>query len=226
MNRRIVLLTVLAIMVIGSLQAKKIGHDEFSVYSKYYVGDVLDITWKRLNGFAEMNRTYWIPLVDYYFFSKMTLKSKDGNVLVQYPNMDYMLTDSLDKEASKGWPRRPRTQIREEIRNEEAESIEIFVGEQALFNADTVWVVSKELKQPFQGKYSYAVNIYAKKAMRPPMIFRCVFTEAGKANKEKFLSRFYKTIKYRDVDGWKYDHGKEEKALFAMYKARKKYLYR
>ena len=84
-------------------------------------------------------------------------------------------------------------------------------GTEAPMNADTVFVFRTALKNVYKG-YSYCTSIYAYREGRPPMIFRCFFTEKGKAKEKRYLSKFCKSVNYGNNKEWKMDADKMREA--------------
>ena len=91
------------------------------------------------------------------------------------------------------------------------ERLTVFSGTEAPMNADTVFVFRTALKNVYKG-YSYCTSIYAYKEGRPPMIFRCFFTEKGKAKEKRYLSKFCKSVNYGNNKEWKMDADKMREA--------------
>lgn len=90
------------------------------------------------------------------------------------------------------------------------------IGRKAPFNADTVFIATIPLKNPYQEKYRYCTGIYACKNGRPSITFKCFFTEEGKVNEKKYFAQFYKSIKYRRNKKWFYDNEKSLRTIYEL----------
>lgn len=80
------------------------------------------------------------------------------------------------------------------------ERLTVFSGTEAPMNADTVFVFRTALKNVYKG-YSYCTSIYAYKEGRPPMIFRCFFTEKGKAKRKAISFKVLQVGQLRKQQG-------------------------
>lgn len=189
----------------------------FSFYAKY-ISKTLDITWKKPRGFADLKTSEIWAQGDRKGFGnscKVMLQSKDEDFLIMYPDMSLLLFNPKAKTwgQMRGDSDLPKRQIIMDMNDslygqldknelnrltDFSEYIDILSGKDSPFNADTVFVVRIPLRKPYRGKYLYCTSIYACKRERPPMIFRCFFTIKGKQDETGFLSRFFKTIKYRN----------------------------
>lgn len=201
----------------------------FSLYAEY-ISKTLDITWKKPKGFVDLKTsTIWTQgdRKELGSSCKVMLQSKNGDFLIMYPDMSLLLFNPKAKtwEQMNGDPDLLKRQIlidmndaldkrldkKKELNclSDFSEYIDILSDKESPFNADTVFIVRVPLRKPYKDKYSYCTSIYACKRERPPMIFRCFFTPKGKLDETKFLSKFFKTIKYRN-DNWSLDREKNE----------------
>lgn len=86
------------------------------------------------------------------------------------------------------------------------------------FNADTVYIAQLPLKNPSWEVYSYCVGVYAYKRNRPPLIIKCFFTDKSIRKAPEILSDYFKTIRYREDEHWRFDVEKERKTRLELYK--------
>ncbi|WP_129585763.1 hypothetical protein [Bacteroides bouchesdurhonensis] len=230
----VLLLIMYCNCVVAEVSAQYSIENSFSDYSKY-ISEVMDISWKRSKTFVWERSTVILSQGKRgrgmgAVYSGM-MQSKDGNCLILYPNMNFMLVDN--KEVPWKWtgdPVLPRNQMLDDLHcalkpGMDSDTISIvwekyvttYIGKDTPFNADTVFVSQIPLENLYQGKYMYCTGIYACKRGRPSMIFKCFFTEEGKMNEEKYLSKFYKTVKYRRNDNWSYDNEKAQMLQYELY---------
>lgn len=208
----------------------------FPSYS-YYLLKVMDISWKQPKDFiwektgkTEWSQRPWGQIEDGSVYIG-TMYSKDGNCLILYPecgrymmsslqnpshsedpafahkHMIYDLNDAFEKEF-------PLDSIPPELER----YVTILVGRKTPFNADTVFIAEIPLKDTYRERYKHCTGIYATKQGRPAMLFKCFFTDEGKSNEEKYLAKFYKTIKYRRNKKWVYDTEISIRTLYEIYK--------
>lgn len=187
----------------------------FSYYSKF-VSEVWDISWKKPKGFTDLmkSETWAFGKKDpYSFFYRLTVESVDKDCLIMYPELK-MVTSFPDIAWTEkcGKPEFLRNYVMMEVGDSLIEErLTVFSGTEAPMNADTVFVFRTALKNVYKG-YSYCTSIYAYKEGRPPMIFRCFFTEKGKAKEKLYLSKFYKSVNYGNNKEWKMDADKMREA--------------
>lgn len=187
----------------------------FSYYSKF-VSEVWDISWKKPKGFTDLmkSETWAFGKKDpYSFFYRLTVESVDKDCLIMYPELK-MVTSFPDIAWTEkcGKPEFLRNYVMMEVGDSLIEErLTVFSGTEAPMNADTVFVFRTALKNVYKG-YSYCTSIYAYKEGRPPMIFRCFFTEKGRAKEKLYLSKFYKSVNYGNNKEWKMDVDKMREA--------------
>lgn len=187
----------------------------FSYYSKF-VSEVWDILWKKPKGFTDLmkSETWAFGKKDpYSFFYRLTVESVDKDCLIMYPELK-MVTSFPDIAWTEkcGKPEFLRNYVMMEVGDSLIEErLTVFSGTEAPMNADTVFVFRTALKNVYKG-YSYCTSIYAYKEGRPPMIFRCFFTEKGKAKEKLYLSKFCKSVNYGNNKEWKMDADKMREA--------------
>ncbi len=187
----------------------------FSYYSKF-VSEVWDISWKKPKGFTDLmkSETWAFGKKDpYSLFYRLTVESVDKDCLIMYPELK-MVTSFPDIAWTEkcGKPEFLRNYVMMEVGDSLIEErLTVFSGTEAPMNADTVFVFRTALKNVYKG-YSYCTSIYAYKEGRPPMIFRCFFTEKGKAKEKLYLSKFYKSVNYGNNKEWKMDVDKMREA--------------
>ena len=180
----------------------------FSYYSKF-VSEVWDISWKKPKGFTDLmkSETWAFGKKDpYSLFYRLTVESVDKDCLIMYPELK-MVTPFPDIAWTEkcGKPEFLRNYVMMEVGDSLIEErLTVFSGTEAPMNADTVFVFRTALKNVYKG-YSYCTSIYAYKEGRPPMIFRCFFTEKGKAKEKRYLSKFCKSVNYGNNKEWKMD---------------------
>lgn len=187
----------------------------FSYYSKF-VSEVWDISWKKPKGFKDLmkSETWAFGKKDpYSFFYRLTVESADKDCLIMYPDLK-MVTYFPDITWTEkcGKPEFLRNYVMMEVGDSLIEErLTVFSGSEAPMNADTVFVFRTALKNVYK-RYSYCTSIYAYKEGRPPMIFRCFFTEKGKAKEKLYLSKFCKSVNYGNNKEWKMDADKMREA--------------
>lgn len=187
----------------------------FSYYSKF-VSEVWDISWKKPKGFTDLmkSETWAFGKKDpYSLFYRLTVESVDKDCLIMYPELK-MVTPFPDIAWTEkcGKPEFLRNYVMMEVGDSLIEErLTVFSGTEAPMNADTVFVFRTALKNVYKG-YSYCTSIYAYKEGRPPMIFRCFFTEKGKAKEKLYLLKFYKSVNYGNNKEWKMDADKMREA--------------
>lgn len=187
----------------------------FSYYSKF-VSEVWDISWKKPKGFTDLmkSETWAFGKKDpYSLFYRLTVESVDKDCLIMYPELK-MVTSFPDIAWTEkcGKPEFLRNYVMMEVGDSLIEErLTVFSGTEAPMNADTVFVFRTALKNVYKG-YSYCTSIYAYKEGRPPMIFRCFFTEKGKAKEKRYLSKFCKSVNYGNNKEWKMDADKMREA--------------
>lgn len=187
----------------------------FSYYSKF-VSEVWDISWKKPKGFTDLmkSETWAFGKKDpYSFFYRLTVESVDKDCLIMYPELK-MVTSFPDIAWTEkcGKPEFLRNYVMMEVGDSLIEErLTVFSGTEAPMNADTVFVFRTALKNVYKG-YSYCTSIYAYKEGRSPMIFRCFFTEKGRAKEKLYLSKFYKSVNYGNNKEWKMDVDKMREA--------------
>lgn len=187
----------------------------FSYYSKF-VSEVWDISWKKPKGFTDLmkSETWAFGKKDpYSLFYRLTVESVDKDCLIMYPELK-MVTSFPDIAWTEkcGKPEFLRNYVMMEVGDSLIEErLTVFSGTEASMNADTVFVFRTALKNVYKG-YSYCTSIYAYKEGRPPMIFRCFFTEKGRAKEKLYLSKFYKSVNYGNNKEWKMDADKMREA--------------
>lgn len=187
----------------------------FSYYSKF-VSEVWDISWKKPKGFTDLmkSETWAFGKKDpYSLFYRLTVESVDKDCLIMYPELK-MVTSFPDIAWTEkcGKPEFLRNYVMMEVGDSLIEErLTVFSGAEAPMNADTVFVFRTALKNVYKG-YSYCTSIYAYKEGRPPMIFRCFFTEKGRAKEKLYLSKFYKSVNYGNNKEWKMDADKMREA--------------
>lgn len=187
----------------------------FSYYSKF-VSEVWDISWKKPKGFTDLmkSETWAFGKKDpYSFFYRLTVESVDKDCLIMYPELK-MVTSFPDIAWTEkcGKPEFLRNYVMMEVGDSLIEErLTVFSGTEASMNADTVFVFRTALKNVYK-RYSYCTSIYAYKEGRPPMIFRCFFTEKGRAKEKLYLSKFYKSVNYGNNKEWKMDADKMREA--------------
>lgn len=217
---KIVLLFIVCCSFIVMEVSAQYSMDSFSACSSY-ISKVLDITWKKPKGFI------WKKTGNFLWSQgnreigaiyEATMQSKDKDYLILYPNMSFMLADSgMLRNQLNGDPALARRQMMADVNDALETSVVMLVGKDAPFNADTVFVAHIPLKKNYQEIYTYCIGIYACKQGRPSMIFKCFFTNEGKQNEKKFLSKFYKTVRYRNNDNWVLDGEKSQKERYRQY---------
>lgn len=214
--------------------------DSFAQYStksfsacSSYVSEVMDIVWKKPKEFEwnDVGIALWSQgnrgLGSTY---GATMQSKDGNSFILYPVMSFMLgayKAYYEERPDEKKVTIARKQMMDDMHDafkhkqgldslhfEWEKYVVTLVGDDAPFNADTVFIANIPLRKPYQDKYAYFTGIYIWKEGRVPMIFKCFFTEEGKKKESKFLSKFYKMVRYRRNDNWFFD---EEKAAEVKY---------
>lgn len=220
-NYKIMLLFCLligGIMADASAKRKNsfVRKDEiFSYYSKF-VSEVWDISWKKPKGFTDLmkSETWAFGKKDpYSLFYQLTVESVDKDCLIMYPELK-MVTPFPDIAWTEkcGKPEFLRNYVMMEVGDSLIEErLTVFSGTEAPMNADTVFVFRTALKNVYK-RYSYCTSIYAYKEGRPPMIFRCFFTEKGRAKEKLYLSKFYKSVNYGNNKEWKMDADKMREA--------------
>ena len=179
----------------------------FSYYSKF-VSEVWDISWKKPKGFTDLMKSE-----TYSLFYRLTVESVDKDCLIMYPELK-MVTSFPDIAWTEkcGKPEFLRNYVMMEVGDSLIEErLTVFSGTEASMNADTVFVFRTALKNVYK-RYSYCTSIYAYKEGRPPMIFRCFFTEKGRAKEKLYLSKFYKSVNYGNNKEWKMDADKMREA--------------
>lgn len=187
----------------------------FSYYSKF-VSEVWDISWKKPKGFTDLmkSETWAFGKKDpYSLFYRLTVESVDKDCPIMYPELK-MVTPFPDIAWTEkcGKPEFLRNYVMMEVGDSLIEErLTVFSGTEAPMNADTVFVFRTALKNVYKG-YSYCTSIYAYKEGRPPMIFRCFFTEKGKAKEKRYLSKFCKSVNYGNNKEWKMDADKMREA--------------
>lgn len=187
----------------------------FSYYSKF-VSEVWDISWKKPKGFTDLmkSETWAFGKKDpYSLFYRLTVESVDKDCLIMYPELK-MVTSFPDIAWTEkcGKPEFLRNYVMMEVGDSLIEErLTVFSGTEASMNADTVFVFRTALKNVYK-RYSYCTSIYAYKEGRPPMIFRCFFTEKGRAKEKLYLSKFYKSVNYGNNKEWKMDVDKMREA--------------
>lgn len=187
----------------------------FSYYSKF-VSEVWDISWKKPKGFTDLmkSETWAFGKKDpYSLFYRLTVESVDKDCLIMYPELK-MVTSFPDIAWTEkcGKPEFLRNYVMMEVGDSLIEErLTVFSGTEASMNADTVFVFRTALKNVYK-RYSYCTSIYAYKEGRPPMIFRCFFTEKGRAKEKLYLSKFYKSVNYGNNKEWKMDADKMREA--------------
>ena len=187
----------------------------FSYYSKF-VSEVWDISWKKPKGFTDLmkSETWAFGKKDpYSLFYRLTVESVDKDCLIMYPDLK-MVTSFPDIAWTEkcGKPEFLRNYVMMEVGDSLIEErLTVFSGTEASMNADTVFVFRTALKNVYK-RYSYCTSIYAYKEGRPPMIFRCFFTEKGRAKEKLYLSKFYKSVNYGNNKEWKMDADKMREA--------------
>ena len=198
----------------------------FPVYSSY-ISKVYDISWKCPKGFTDLNTSvYWGPrgkrssTLNYNFI----FRSKDADCLIMYPEigLTYFPKDKIKRIDAEhliygdlGCIEKDGA-LQENAVREFEKHVTVLSGDDAgkLFHADTVYICTIPLEQPYRGEYPYCTGIYVCKQNRPDMYFKCFFTEKGKQKGNEYLSKLYKAIEYRN-ENWKYD---DEKYLQENYK--------
>lgn len=88
----------------------------------------------------------------------------------------------------------------------DTENIRTLSGTHTPFHADTVFISRISLNEPYLGKYTHCIGIYAYKHGRMPLSLKCFFTSKGIQKENKYLTNIYKAIKFNHNDHWKYDH--------------------
>lgn len=149
----------------------------------------------------------------YSLFYRLTVESVDKDCLIMYPELK-MVTSFPDIAWTEkcGKPEFLRNYVMMEVGDSLIEErLTVFSGTEASMNADTVFVFRTALKNVYK-RYSYCTSIYAYKEGRPPMIFRCFFTEKGRAKEKLYLSKFYKSVNYGNNKEWKMDADKMREA--------------
>ncbi|SHF66562.1 hypothetical protein SAMN05444349_1299 [Bacteroides faecichinchillae] len=209
--------------------------NSFSDYSAYLskVADISckkpkDFIWEKLETSYKTQSNWEQKSFVSFYGGKM--QSKDGDCLILYSN----LTAAFLNKAECGctFIRRQMAYDMKKVSDEAYPSDLRYsnIGDNVIkitdknvpFNADTVFIVQLPIKKPYLGKYKYSMGIYACKSGRVPISFKCYFTDKGEMEKRKFLSKFYKTIKYRNNDNWSYDSEKMMKVLHELYLKSKK----
>lgn len=204
--------------------------ESFPKYS-YYLSEAMDMTWKQPEGFIweKMGTTWWSQgewgrkgLGSIYSGS---MRSADKDCLILYPECSNVMFGSLRDSLNPNFIRRQMIYDMRDAFGKEfpldsispdlGQYVVTLVGKKAPFNADTVYIAQIPLKNPYQEKYTYCTGIYACKQGRPSITFKCFFTEEGKRKEERYLTKFYKAIRYRRNKKWSYD---DEKALYILYK--------
>lgn len=211
----------------------------FSVYS-HYVDKVMGIQWKKPQGFVDLKQRSinWSPEVrkgkgNIGIAYEAALQSKDGDCLILYPDMDIMLYAVQGKDE--GMIRRmlvgemnAALNLQSKANNRELAAfdfdkyVKTLCGDELrkCFRADTVYMADIPLVEVFRGKYGYCVGIYVIKAGRPPMMLKCFFTEEGKRNKEKYLGKLCRSVKYKK-DNWAYDDENAGRERYKLYLERR-----
>ncbi|GCB35778.1 hypothetical protein [Bacteroides faecalis] len=204
--------------------------DSFSDYSTY-LSKSIDVSckkpknfiWETIRTSPKMQGSWERKMFVSSYIGKM--QSKDGNYLILYPNpIAAMLSTGKSSSLECGCNFVRRQMIYDMGKASEetlpsdlidlvGEDIIRIVGKDVPFNADTVFIVQIPLKEPYLGKYTYCVGIYACKSGRMPMGFKYYFTNEGKTREKESLLKFYETIRYRNNNNWSYDHEKALKTL-------------
>lgn len=237
--RSLLLFIVLLTTVDGFAQKEA---KRFSLY-RDYISETLGITWRIPEGFMLDKKGLFIsPLANRGpgCSCNVVLKSTDGNCLIMYSDLENMPYDNSRTlwSSEMGDMTIARSQMIYDmnaalgcIHKKDEKLIPAFdleqygvmrAGKDAPFNADTVFIVQIPLQKPYLEMYPYCTGIYVHKSGRPPMIFRCFFTEAGKRDESVFLPKFYKTIRYRGKQ-WVYDKEKAANKKYKLYLKEKRY---
>lgn len=181
----------------------------FSFYSEY-VSEALDISWKKPKGFVDlMNGEVWaFNQKDLTSFYQVTLQSTGKDCLIMYPRLEVVTsTPGVTWTARFGKPDFLRKHVMMEVGDSLIEErLTVLAGSETPMNADTVFICRAALKNAYKG-YPYCTSVYAYKEGRPPMIFRCFFTEKGKAKEKRYITRLFKSVNFGKKE-WKADMNK------------------
>lgn len=194
------------------------GNNKFSTYAKF-ISKNLDIVWKKPKGFIDLKTsTPWGPSVNRGpgFLYQSMLQSKNKECLILYPQVS-LLADNKTRIDE----RMPRSQMTGEIKTalgfaqdrsngpdkttfDFNKYVKTLIGNDInkQINADTIFIAQIPLSKPYQGKYPYCTGIYICKKKRPPMFFKCFFSEEGKLNESTYLKKILETVKYQN-ENWK-----------------------
>ncbi len=118
-----------------------------------------------------------------------------------------MLQDELFSTVNDGRPIFHETCLKPEW----MKYITAYGGEEARhdFNADSVFVVDFPITRPFQDKYTHCLGIYLKKAGYFPVFLKCLLTDQGYREKERYLAAARQAVRYGNGP-WSYDQKKIE----------------
>lgn len=220
-----IVLLLLAMLTAGHADAQH-SKAPFKAYSRF-VSKVFDISWKQPKGFTDLHtREYWQPnndkssVMNYNYL----FRSEKEDCIILYPEVDFL--HSISQRADlpgtkqlitgdlnlKGSPEETERKFRQQVT--------VLSGEDArqFFNADTVYICQPPLTTPYKEKYTHCTAIYAHKQNRPPLYFKCLFTDEGAQDKDAYIRRLRKAVRY-GKGNWTYDDGLSGKERYRLHKA-------
>lgn len=191
----------------GQLYAQKKYDKVVSVYSKF-VSEFYDVKFDAPNGFKCVNsRELWKAdmknkKLGYSYNAIFTYLSDDASCVILYPDFTsyYEVYKRFKARPLKSRP----LSLDDEMERMKAdttifkEQVMEYTGDGAkrYFNSDTVYVYDVRLAQPYRDKYPYLTSIYAGKNGHSDLHFKCFFTDEGYKNKELYIVRLLKSVKY------------------------------
>lgn len=218
-----IVLLLLAMLTAGRADAQN-SQAPFKAYSRF-VSKVFDIAWKQPKGFTDLHtREYWKPnndkgsIMNYNYL----FRSEKEDCIIMYPEAGFLYSISQRADLPntkrlitgdlnlKGSPDETERKFRQQVT--------VLSGKDArqFFNADTVYICQLPLTTPYKEKYTHCTAIYAHKQNRLPLYFKCLFTDEGVQDKDAYVRRLCKAVRYGKGD-WTYDDelsGKESHKLY------------
>lgn len=120
-------------------------------------------------------------------------ESEDGNALLLYPWLGSLDYSTLPPHELKLVAEDENFDTRNRIRK-------IFGKDMSQYcNADTAYVYSFDLGEPFRGKFSHCIGIVLRKYAHDAMAMKVLTTDEGKPNAEKYMRTLLNSIRYGDT---------------------------
>jgi hypothetical protein len=119
-------------------------------------------------------------------------ESESGDALLLYPCLELLDYSNLPQNELKVVAEDENFDTSDRIRK-------IFGKDMSQYcNADTAYVYSFDLREPFRGKFTHCIGIVLRKYAHDGMAMKVLTTDEGKPNAEKYMRTLLNSIKYGD----------------------------